>query len=64
MVAFRSSSGTAIYVPDVTLRGIAATMVNAQAMPSLAWWNTFSTEFDNANDLWAQDGTGRLYLVR
>jgi len=63
-VAFRSVTGTVIYTPDVTQSGIAATMVNASSMPSLAWWNTFSTEFSSANDLWAQDGTGRLYLIR
>ncbi len=64
MVAFRSVSGTVIYTPDVTLRGIGATLVNASSMPSLTWWNTFSTGFNSANDLWAQEGNGRLYLVR
>ena len=64
MVAFKSSTGTEVYTPDVTLRGIAETMVNASTMPSAAWWNTFAIEFNNANSLWAQDGTGRLYLIR
>jgi len=64
MVEFRSVSGGIIYTPDVTLRGINATLVNASTMPSVSWWNTFSTEFYNANNLWAQDGAGRLYLIR
>ena len=63
-VAFRSVTGTIIYTPDVTLRGIAATLVNASTMPGVAWWNTFAASFGAENDLWAQDGTGRLYLIR
>ncbi|PKL00678.1 MAG: hypothetical protein CVV56_05135 [Tenericutes bacterium HGW-Tenericutes-1] len=64
MVSFRSASGAFIYTPDTTLRGISATLVNASTMPSISWWNTFSSEFYTANDLWNQDGNGRLYLIR
>ncbi len=64
MVAFRSSSGTVIYTPDRTLRGINAELVNASTLPDAPWWNTFSTEFYSANNLWNQDITGRLYLSR
>jgi len=39
------------------------TMVNQQSMPSVSWWNTFSDDFYATNSLWAQDGSGRLYLV-
>jgi len=64
MVAFRSISGSVIYTPDITLRGINANLVNAASMPDPSWWNSFKIEFNNANSLWTQDGTGRLVLIR
>jgi hypothetical protein len=39
------------------------TMVNQQSLPSVVWWNNFSTTFYSANNYWAQDASGRLYLI-
>ena len=43
---------------------INGTMVNEQSMPDITWWNGFAANFNSANDLWIQDGTGRLELDR
>jgi hypothetical protein len=63
-VEFRSLWSQVIYSPDTTLRGINAQLVSEQTLPSGAWWDSFATEFMAANDLWTQDGTGRLTLIR
>lgn len=51
------------YVAPTTTNTVHGQMVNEQSMPSLAWWNQFSDDFYAANSLWAQDGTGRLYII-
>lgn len=50
--------------PSTSSSVLNATVVNATSMPSNTWWNTFKVDFDAANNLWAQDATGRLYLIR
>jgi len=64
-VLYRDSNGSITYYPSFSPRGVMATMVNASTMPSVAWWDAFSTDFYSANSLWLQDsGTGRLELFR
>jgi len=50
--------------PSTSTGVLNATFVNATSMPSNAWWDTFKVDFDTANNLWAQDASGRLYLIR
>ncbi|MBU1145023.1 MAG: hypothetical protein KJ971_04090 [Firmicutes bacterium] len=64
LVEFRSSSGSIIYTPDRTPRGVMATLVSASSLPIPSWWDTFATQFYLANDLWSQDSSGRLILSR
>lgn len=45
-------------------QGLNSTVVNAQSMPDLTWWNNFATNFHSANSLWTQDVDGRLTLIR
>lgn len=64
-VEFRSSTGTVIYTPDITLTGQNATLVTATELPPISWWNNAYTIFSQANNLWQQDSnTGRLELIR
>ncbi len=50
--------------PSTSTGVLNATVVNATSMPSTTWWNNFKLDFDSVNNLWAQDASGRLYLVR
>lgn len=64
-VAFRSSTGTVIYTPDISLTGQNGTLVSATSLPTVTWWNNAYTTFSQANNLWQQDPvTGRLELIR
>lgn len=63
MVEFIDRQGNITY--DLSNpRGVNVTLVNSSSMPSSAWWNSFSSSFLSANNLWSQDGSGRLYLIR
>lgn len=61
-VQFLNVNGSILYTPDPTSTGVFGTVVNVSTMPSVAWWTTFFTNFDNG--LWAQDANGRLHLIR
>lgn len=50
------------YIAPTNTTGLHGIMVNESSMPDTTWWNGFSTNFFTANSLWAQDGTGRLYI--
>ncbi len=63
-VVFRSSNGGTTYTPYSSISGVQLAVVNSSSMPSLNWWNSFATPFDSTNNLWAQDSSGRLYLIR
>ena len=52
------------YTPSTSSAVYNATVVNAQSMPSNTWWNNFKVDFDSTNDLWTQDASGRLELIR
>ncbi len=52
------------YTPTTSTGVSNATVVNATSMPSISWWNTFKVDFNSANNLWTQDLTGRLTLIR
>lgn len=53
------------YTTPSSTTGLHSTLVNASSMPSVSWWNTFSTTFYSANSLWTQNATtGRLELIR
>jgi len=59
------STGSTTYTLSKAPKGEMSILVNASTMPSITWWNSFSTPFNVANSLWAQDGTtGQLYLIR
>ncbi|MBI9009992.1 MAG: hypothetical protein JEZ05_08165 [Tenericutes bacterium] len=62
MVQFLQTDGNLYYTPDTNAEGVFSTVVNTSSMPSASWWNNFYTDFDN--NLWTQDGTGRLTLIR
>lgn len=51
------------YTASTSNNVVHGTMVNQQSLPSVSWWNTFSDDFYATNSLWAQDGSGRLYLL-
>jgi len=51
------------YTASTSNNVVHGTMVNQQSMPNQTWWNTFSDDFYAANSYWAQDGSGRLYLI-
>ena len=59
-VTYRASNGSFITSPDTTIRGTMADLAAAD----IPWWNDFKINFDSANNLWGQDSTGRLYLIR
>ncbi len=61
-VMFKRADGSTSYTPESGYTGIFATLVNESTMPSNSWWNTFAANFDS--NLWAQDASGRLYLIR
>lgn len=63
-VTFRANNGSFITDPDTTTYGVFAELVSETSLPTIPWWNGFSINFDSANSLWAQDGNGRLYLIR
>jgi hypothetical protein len=62
MVQFKHTDGSIYYTPDRRANGEFSTVVNDSSMPSNTWWNSFSSAFDG--NLWSQDGSGRLYLIR
>jgi hypothetical protein len=63
-VSYRNASGVLVY-GQTGQAGQMATLVDAYNMPTLTWWNTFyNNYYSPANSLWAQDGTGRPYLIR
>lgn len=59
-VIFRGVGGVSVYTVSNPV-GQMATLVVADAMPDLAWWNSFYTNFES-NSLWLQDLSGKLYL--
>jgi|GEM_PF-733103 len=59
-VAYRNIGGAITYT-NVTPTGQMAQLVNATALPTQSWWNTFYLNF-TSNPLWLQNGTGRPYL--
>lgn len=63
-VGFRPASGTTPTYTVPTVTGQMSTVVppNNATAPTNAWWNTFYANFDSAT--WAQDGSGRPYLIR
>lgn len=52
------------YVPSSGPSIINSTEVNAASMPSSVWWDSFYVNYNLANSLWTQDGTGRPILIR
>jgi len=63
-VSYRNASGVLVY-GQTGQAGQMATLVDAYNMPTVIWWNTFYNDYyDSVNNLWAQDGTGRPYLIR
>ncbi len=64
MVEFFDRKGNIVFTLDKTADGDMLTVVNDASMPSVAWWNTFATTYNNANSLWDQDVNGRLFLIR
>lgn len=63
-VSYRNASGVEVY-GQTGQAGQMATLVDAFNMPTLIWWDNFyDSYYDSVNSLWAQDGTGRPYLVR
>lgn len=65
MVQFNTSNGTIVYDLNFTPLGVMTSLVNASSMPSLTWWNGYSSSFSTIDNLWSQDPTtGRLELLR
>lgn len=63
MVLFMNSrNGSITYNRDSKATGEFSILVNSSTMPSLTWWNSFSTGFDTS--IWDQNASGRLYLIR
>lgn len=59
-VSFKLSNGTISYDYNPNAVGVFSIEVNNGTMPSVTWWNNYSSNFDL--DIWSQDSTGRLYL--
>lgn len=63
-VSYRDAADQVSYT-ETGQTGQMATVVSKTSMPTKMWWDNFyTTRFDGANDLWAQDLNGRPYLVR
>jgi hypothetical protein len=63
-VGFRPAVGTTptYTVPTVTGQNSTVVPPNNATAPTNVWWNTFYSNFDGL--IWAQDGSGRPYLIR
>lgn len=61
-IQFKHTDGNLYYSQEPSNTGVNIPVVNDDSMPSLSWWNNYFIDFDNG--LWAQDSSGRPYLIR
>jgi uncharacterized membrane protein (UPF0136 family) len=62
-VTFRDATGNVVYNPDGTPTGQMSTLIDDDAYPSQAWWNSAYDVLSADNPLWTQDPvTGRPIL--